>query len=47
MFVGDNLREAVDKTIVHFHEPLQNKLKFMALPKREEKPSVTEVVNLT
>lgn len=52
MFVGDNLREAVEKTIGNFHEPLQKRLKFMVSPKPKEmvqpqQPSIIEVVNLT
>lgn len=29
MYVGDNLREVIEKTLPHFHMNLQNKLKFM------------------
>ena len=36
MFAGDHLREAVENTLPNFHPSLQNKLKFMAFPKKEE-----------
>lgn len=32
MYVGDNLREVIEKTMPHFHVNLQNRLKFMATP---------------
>jgi len=35
-FVGDNLRETIEKTVGNFHDSLQFRLKFMASSKREE-----------
>ena len=32
MYVGDNLREVIEKTLPQFHMNLQNKLKFMVTP---------------
>ena len=36
MFVGDNLREAVEKTIGNLHPPLRKRLKFMVSAKQDE-----------
>ena len=37
MFVGDGIRDIVEKTIVNFHEGLQQRLRFMTTAaKREE-----------
>ncbi|XP_047129297.1 mediator of RNA polymerase II transcription subunit 23 isoform X1 [Hydra vulgaris] len=36
MFAGDHLRDAVESTLHSFHPSLQNKLKFMVFPKKED-----------
>lgn len=38
MFVGDEIREIAERTIVNFHESFQSRLKFMTAAAKREEP---------